>query len=150
MGLLGEQLMARAWHQNVKRARPEDRSIDGVVFDSKSEARRWAELQMLESVGEISDLKRQVRLPLVINRRVVKIRSSGFPGGRPCVYTVDFKYRDRAGTERWEEHKGHDDPAARLRRAVVEAIYGIEIIVTGPAAKATPGKRQDQIGRQTK
>ncbi len=133
--------MTRAWHQNVKRASAAERTVDGIVFDSKSEAKRWAELRLLEQVGEIDNLERQVRLPISFHGRPVKIRSAGFPAGRPCVYTADFRYnlpgRDFAV---WEEHKGHDDAVSRLRRAVVEAIYGIEIIVTGPAAADTPRK----------
>lgn len=127
----------RAWHQNIRRAPAAERTVDGIVFDSKSEARRWSELRLLERAGEIHDLHRQVNYALTIGTRPIKIRSAGFPRGRPCVYTADFTYIN--GNELViEEHKGHDDPAARLRRAVVEAIYDIEIIVTGPAASNTP------------
>jgi hypothetical protein len=133
--------MTRAWHQNIKRSSAADRTVDGIVFDSKSEARRWAELKLLERAGKISGLRRQDRLPLAIGGTEIKIRSKGFPNGRPCVYTADFSYCDwsRGVVSRvFEEHKGHDTPESRLRRAVVEAIYGIEIIVTGPAARNTP------------
>ncbi len=140
--------MTRAWHQNVKRSAPAERTVDGVVFDSKSEARRWAELRLMELAGKISELERQFKIPLVIDGRPVKIRSAGFPAGRPCVYTVDFFYRDAEGCLVFEEHKGHDDPVARLRRAVVEAIYGCEIVVTGPAAAATPRRAKPIANRR--
>ena len=39
--------------------------LDGIKFDSKAEARRWAELRLLERAGQIHDLQRQVKLELV-------------------------------------------------------------------------------------
>ncbi|MEP0454477.1 MAG: DUF1064 domain-containing protein, partial [Roseibium sp.] len=39
--------------------------VDGVTFDSKKEAARWAQLCLLQRAGQISDLKRQVVVPLV-------------------------------------------------------------------------------------
>ena len=133
--------MTRAWHQNVKRSPASERTVDGLVFDSKAEARRWMELKLLERAGKIAGLDRQVRLPLVIfegpTKGPIKIRNKGFPQGRPCFYTADFSYIEN-GKRVLEEHKGHDTPESRLRRAVVEAIYGIEIVVTGAAAVNTP------------
>lgn len=131
--------MARLpWHFRAKRAPPPERTdLDGNVFDSKSERARWDELCLLERTGVITNLRRQVALPLVIKGRPVKIRSAGFPNGRPAIYTVDFTYTEN-GLEVFEEYKAFDTPDARLRRAVVEAIYGIEIVVTGPAARDTP------------
>lgn len=129
--------MPRAWHQQIKRAPAAERTVDGIVFDSKSEAKRWAELMLMERGKEIFGLRRQVKIPLIVAGNPVKIRSAGFPNGRACVYTADFSYYSPNGLV-YEEHKGHDDPTARLRRAVVEAMYGIEIVVTGPAAAATP------------
>ena len=131
--------MKRAWYEHTQRAPAAERTVDGVVFDSKSEARRWAELTLLARAGEIVELERQVRYPLVASGRPVKIRSKGFPNGRPCVYTLDFRYFDRRlGKPIFEEWKGHDDPASRLRRAIIEALYDIEITVTGPASVNTP------------
>lgn len=125
--------MAKAWHQHAKRAPKEARTLDGATFDSKSEMRRYAELQLEEKAGLIRNLKRQVRYELHVNGEPIRIRSKGFPNGRACHYTADFVYfRDNEIVV--EEHKGHDDPAARLRRAVVEAIYKFRITITGPAA----------------
>lgn len=133
--------MKRAWHQQAKRSPPEERTLDGIVFDSRAEMKRWAELQLLQKAGEIYLLDRQVQLNLVINGKPVKIRSRGVPNGRACHYTADFIYFEKGTDKRViEEYKSFDDPTSRLRRAVVEAIYGIEIRVTGAAAKHTPGK----------
>lgn len=113
---------------------------DGITFDSKSEMKRWQELCLLQRAGEISNLRRQVEYPITIDGKPVLIRSEGFPNGRPAIYTADHVYIDKAGTEIVEEYKAFDDAASRFRRAVVEAIHGIEIVVTGAAARKTPRK----------
>lgn len=129
----------KAWHQNIKRSPASARtSAEGIVFDSKAELGRWQQLCLLERAGEIVHLQRQQEFPLAINGRPVKIRSRGFPNGRPCVYKVDFTYVNGDGRIVYEEFKGHDDGESRLRRAVVETLYRIEITVTGPAASKTP------------
>jgi hypothetical protein len=38
--------------------------VDGLTFASKKEARRWGQLQLLARAGTLTDLRRQVRLPL--------------------------------------------------------------------------------------
>lgn len=126
----------------IRRAPKEERTVDGVTFDSKAEMNRWLELKMLERAGEISNLVRQHQFVLAFEGRPVKIRSKGYPNGRICQYHADFTYFDKAGKLIVEEVKGVDQEADRLRRAVVEALYGIEILVTGAASKGgvLPGK----------
>lgn len=154
--------MTRSWHQRFKRAPKADRtSVQGDVFDSKAELAHWAELQLRERAGEIRDLRRQVPYALRIGGVPVLIRSKGYPNGRVAVYTLDFQYTDSAtGALVRIEWKGHDTAESRLRRAVVEAIYGFEIIVMGPAAIGTPRMasaeralpaptRRDRIGRRS-
>jgi hypothetical protein len=108
------------------------------VFDSKAELKRWYELRLLERAGEIKHLDRQYTFSMAYDGRPVKIRSKGFPNGRPCFYTVDFTYFTAAGVAIYEEYKAWDTEVSRLRRAVIEAMYNIEITVTGPASKSTP------------
>lgn len=103
--------------------------IDGETFDSQAECRRWCELKLLERAGQISRLERQVKLALHFNGTPVKIRSKGFPNGRACKYTADFAYFEN-NVRVFEDYKGKDTEASRLRRAVVEAIYNVEIRVT--------------------
>lgn len=121
-------------------------TVDGQVFDSVSEMQRY---ETLRRNSEIRNLRRQVKMPLVlpVNRAgiqnvPVKIRSDGYPKGRECVYTIDFVYEELQtsshGPNQWvlvhNEHKGIDDPTSRLRRGIIEAIYGIQIHISGPAA----------------
>lgn len=50
--------------------------VDGIRFASKREAKRYAELKLLEKAGEIKNLKRQVRYKLQLE----------------TVYVADFTY----------------------------------------------------------
>jgi hypothetical protein len=98
-------------------------------FSSTGEHRRWCELELLAKAGVISDLSRQPKFPFFIGSKPVLMRSEGYPNGRQVVYTADFKYVEN-GIPVTEEFKGLDDTASRLRRAIVEAMYGITIRVT--------------------
>lgn len=75
-------------------------SIQGEVFDSKKEARRFLELQMLEKAGKISGLQRQKRFVLIPAQ--YEPESTGPRGGkikgklleREVAYVADFVYFD--------------------------------------------------------
>ena len=56
-------------------------SADGK-FDSKLEYYRWQELKVLEKVGQIKDLKRQVKFVLIDKSKY----------GREMSYIADFTY----------------------------------------------------------
>ncbi len=100
--------------------------VDGIKFDSKAEARRYGELGLLQKAGEIKDLECQPRFELKCGDRPIRIRNkNGHP--RRTFYTADFKYVTRIGEQVIEDVKGYDTPISRLRRAVVEAQYDIEI-----------------------
>lgn len=60
---------------------------DGV-FDSKAEARRWADLKLLAQAGHIFNLVRQVRIPLHQNR----LDKEGNWVAKDRVYIADFVY----------------------------------------------------------
>ena len=69
--------------------------IDGIEFDSRREAQRYAELKLMERAGIISDLRTQVKYTLIPAQKKLS-------GGteRACTYTADFVYRDKSGSER--------------------------------------------------
>ena len=48
----------------MRKYRNEKTVVAGLTFDSKAEARRYGELQLLERAGRISDLRRQVPIEL--------------------------------------------------------------------------------------
>lgn len=60
------------------------RTSDGVVHDSKKEASRWMELQLLQKAGIICDLNRQVKFELIPTQ----------DGERSCCYVADFIYTE--------------------------------------------------------
>lgn len=106
--------------RNKYRAQPT--IVDGIRFASKREARRYADLKLLERAGEISHLELQPAFKLAIDGRPVLIRSEGYPNGRQAKYVADFAYWD--GEKRVvEDSKGVRTPEFKLKKAIVEAMF---------------------------
>ncbi len=67
----------------------------GFIFDSKREANHWLILKAREGLGEITELRRQVRFPLYTTE-VVRIKDSDHIGQIALVqvaeYIADFTY----------------------------------------------------------
>ena len=100
-------------------------TLDGIKFDSKREAKRWAELCLLERAGEIADLRRQVVVELEGRDGPLLTRT-----GRRMRLTLDFTYTDlRTGLTVYEDAKGVPTRDYQVRRAVAAA-QGVEIIET--------------------
>lgn len=59
----------------------------GMTFDSKHELKRYTQLQDMQEVGLISDLKRQAKFTLIPSQYV-----DGRCVERPCSYIADFTY----------------------------------------------------------
>jgi hypothetical protein len=90
---------------------------EGRKFQSTKEARRSVELEQLQRIGEISDLRRQVRYEFVIN------------GCKVCAYDADFVYQ-RAGREVVEDTKSIEtrkNRAYRIKVKLMRAVFGIEV-----------------------
>ena len=97
-------------------------ALNGIPFDSRREAKRWAELCLLERAGEIADLRRQV--PLMLEGRDGPLMTRT---GRRMRLTVDFAYTDlRTGLTIYEDAKGVPTRDYEVRRAVAAA-QGMEI-----------------------
>lgn len=99
----------------------EDRTRDGIVFASKLEMERYCVLKLYEKCGVISGLELQPRFDIVVNKK-------------PCgFYKADFRYTE-AGKVIIEDVKGSKKGAAyvmfRLKKKIVEALYGIKIVET--------------------
>ena len=93
-------------------------TVGSRTFASKREARRYQDLLLLERAGEISDLRTQVRMPVVVN------------GMQVCVFVADFCYVDREGRQITEDCKGYRTQVYRLKRKLVKAALGIDILET--------------------
>ena len=107
--------------------------LDGIKFHSKREAKRYAELKLLEQAGEIWDLELQPRFPLYVPStsgylmRAAKALTQGglFKVGE---YRGDFKYRDTRTTPYVvEDCKGFATPLYKWKKKHVEAQFGITI-----------------------
>ncbi len=99
--------------------------VDGYTFDSISEGRRYSDLKLLVAAGEVRNLEVHPRLHLVVNSKKI---------GRGYL-VLDFKYQERkdaAWREVYEDFKAVDTRESKLRRALAEAIHGINIKVTQP------------------
>ena len=104
--------------------------VDGIRFASKKEARRYSELMLLWKVEKIAKLELQPRYLLGTDENPVLLRSARYPKGRRSSYLADFKYYDKESfSEVVEDVKGMDTPLSKLKRAVVEAQYGIRIVL---------------------
>lgn len=68
-------------------------TVDGVTYDSAKEARRGAELRLMERAGLISDLCAQVRYELIPAQK-----RNGKVVERPVYYIADFVYRENGET----------------------------------------------------
>jgi hypothetical protein len=96
-------------------AHPAD--IDGYHFDSEAEASRYKELKLLIRSGEIGRLQVHPRFEIDVN-------------GKHCgFYKADFQYYDFSKKEFIvEDVKGYKTDVYILKKKLVEAIHGIEIV----------------------
>lgn len=97
----------RAKYHNTKT------EIDGIVFDSRMEARRYVQLKEMLEAGEIYDLRLQPEYELIpaYTRNGKRIRKT--------VYRADFSYI-KDGEVVVEDVKGVETEAFKLKRKLFE------------------------------
>lgn len=95
---------------------------NGRKFDSKHEAGRYKELQLLERAGKISKLKCQVPYLLIPAQYDEHHRCIE----RSCKYIADFVYW-QDGKLVVEDAKGLKTDVYRIKRKLMLQIYGIRI-----------------------
>lgn len=89
--------------------------------DSKKEAKRKAELQLLEKAGVISDLKCQVTYELLPRQEY-----KGKFAEHPVKYIADFVYTENGETV-VEDVKGMKTDVYRLKKKLMLWRYGIKV-----------------------
>jgi hypothetical protein len=92
--------------------------IDGLKFASKREATQYAELKLLQRIGEIVELECQPRYPLTLN------------GVKLATYVADFRYRHVASGEIVVEDvksKPTITDVYRLKKKLMLALHGIDL-----------------------
>ena len=111
--------------------------VDGITFDSKKEANRFRELQLLEQAGKITALQRQVKYVLIPTQREFsnEIYKKGAHQGhfkpgkvleKECSYIADFAYI-QDGAYVVEDTKGVRTEAYKIKRKLMLERYGIQI-----------------------
>lgn len=111
------------WKKSYNKYQNKKVSIDGIVFDSTKEANRYKELRLLESAGEIKDLRMQVKYELqpkfIIDGKTI----------RAINYLADFVYYDcDQKCEVVEDVKGFRTEVYKLKKKMFEYKYRIKII----------------------
>lgn len=117
-----------ATHQKgepVQKYRNKKVKFDGLIFDSKKEARRYQELKLLEELGEISNLETQVDFTLIPSQYQI-INGKKKCVERPCKYKADFVYIEEGRTI-VEDTKGFRTKDYIIKRKLMLKEYGIQI-----------------------
>ncbi len=95
--------------------------IDGIRFASQKEGKRYQELLLLQKAKKIKNLRLQPKYPISINNKKI------------CTYIADFEYyrllsRNGECVEIiTEDCKGFKTPVYRLKKKLMNAVYGIII-----------------------
>jgi hypothetical protein len=118
--------------------------LDGYVFDSKAEAKRYGELKLLKRAGKIHSLDVHPKYALTVNGVLIS------------TYKPDFRYstwrlEGLVGVAR-QEHTHVEDvkspPTAKKRdfiliRKLMKALHGIEVEIIGARSPAVrPAERK--------
>lgn len=91
-------------------------NLDGIRFDSKKEAARYAQLKLLERAKQIKNL--QLQVPFVL------IEKSKY--GRAIKYYADFVYEEN-GNLIVEDTKGYKTEIYKIKKRLLAEKYGIEV-----------------------
>ena len=98
--------------------------LDGILFDSKREAQRYAELKLMERAREIYDLQLQVPFVLI----PVQKDEKGKVIERELKYIADFTYRDiKTGRLIVEDAKGVKTEVYKIKKKLMLYRLGLRI-----------------------
>lgn len=112
-------------------------TFDGILHDSRKEARRWTELKLMMRAGEIEDLRRQVKYELIpaqyevterYSRTGKRLKDDRKLVEKAVYYIADFVYIDkRTGKEVVEDTKGVRTKDYILKRKLMLFHKGIRV-----------------------
>jgi len=105
-------------HKKLSKYNAKRVELDGIKFASKREASRYAELKLLQRIGEIVELECQPRYPLTLN------------GVKLATYVADFRYKRVVSGEIVVEDvksKPTITDVYRLKKKLMLALHGIEL-----------------------
>ncbi len=115
--------------------------VDGIVFDSRREARRYKELMLMQAAGKISRLQRQVKFVLIPAQYLPtgEVYKRGEKKGQPkmklaereCSYIADYVYYDSNNKLHVEDVKGYKGGEAynlfKIKRKMMLYIHKIRV-----------------------
>lgn len=111
-------------------------NVDGHQFDSKKEARFYAQLLALEKAGVVRAIQLQPRFEFPLRgkplRALPRVRKSdgALMQGRALSYRADFSFEELEGgkwVKRVVDIKGFDTQTSRLKRALVYGFHGVMV-----------------------
>ena len=120
------------WYSSGNKYLNKKTVVDGITFDSRKEASRYRELKILESAGEISNLRCQEKFVLIPAQRepdIIGVRGGVKKGKvieKECCYLADFVY-DEDGQTVVEDTKGFRTKDYVIKRKLMLYFYGIKI-----------------------
>ena len=109
--------------------------VNGIEFDSRKEARRYQELQLLQRAGEIQNLELQKKYVLIpalyetyerIGKKGQKLKDGKKLLEKECSYIADFVYEEN-GKEVVEDTKGIKTKDYIIKRKLMLYVHGIRI-----------------------
>ena len=100
-----------------------------IYFGSSGELQRFIDLRLLEHTGQVTDLERQVRYHISVN------------GIQVTTYIADFVYKID-GNQVVEDYKGKDTDGSKLRRKLMKAALGIDVMLTSKSNLSQLVKRK--------
>ena len=106
---------------NVNKYRNRKTTVDGIQYDSAREARRGAELRLMERAGIISDLCAQVKYTLIPAQK-----RDGRVVEREVSYIADFVYTENGETV-VEDVKGMRTKEYIIKRKLMLMVHDITI-----------------------
>ena len=109
------ELLIKVWPMRVRGSKYGAKKVG--KYASKREAVRAHDLALLQKIGEISELREQVKFELIPKQ----------DGERAVTYTVDFAYKDASGQMVYEDSKGMRTQQYILRRKLMLWVHGIRI-----------------------
>lgn len=99
---------------------------DGILFDSKKEANRYAQLKLLAEAGVIRNIERQKKYVLIPSQRI-----DGKVVERECSYKADFVYEEQQEDGSWaeivEDVKGMRTPDYKIKKKLMLFLKNIRI-----------------------
>jgi hypothetical protein len=115
------------------------RALDGTVFDSHKEARRWEQLLLLQKAGKIVELQRQVKFELIpaqyetferFSKKGTRLKDGTRLVERKVEYIADFVYHDVETGEMIVEDTKSEATKTKdfvIKRKLMLLIHGIKV-----------------------